>query len=214
MLSRLDTGNKIKRNSIRLLAELIIVFVGVYSAQQLAARQARLQEEATRNQLLQALYKEFSFYSDAGEETLNELDQLDVYLEAIKSNGNIPLRPVYSDTPFQTNIWDAIMISGGVELIEPSLLLSLSSFFNEGQAMLEDFALIETYIRQHLVPALDEPPSYFYHESGRLKSSFEWYPAHLGRLSTKTRKLIAEADSLRIILEPYVMYSIKDDTLP
>lgn len=210
MFSLPRSDKKVTRNIFRLLAELMIVFVGVYAAQQLAARQAKLEEEATRNQLLQALYQEFSYYSDAGAETLMELDQLDQYLQAIQNNGNLPLRPIFSNTPFQTNIWEAIMVSGGVALIEPPLLLSLSNFFNEGQAVLDDFVLIETYTREHLVPVLDAPTSQFYDEQGKLKASFQWYPTYLGRLSTKTRQLIAEADSLKIVLEPYAL--IKDDT--
>ena len=183
----------------RVLLELLVVFVGVYGASMLAQRQALRAEREHGEALRRALAAELAFIHEQGEKV--SLDEIRAYADAIEGGGRPPLQPITSRIPFSPDVWEAALASGGVRLIEPSLVLDLSNFYGSMRGFMAELDDQRAYTREILLPNLGRPSSEFYDERGVLRPKYHWYLEHLRRISRQAPALAAKADTLRSALE-------------
>lgn len=173
----------------RLLLELLVVFVGVYAAATLAQRQDRLAEVERREALQRALAEELGAIARTGEEMRPQLDALEAYSAAIRSGARPALEANQSYIPFTPSVWEAALASGGVELMDPALVVRLSEFYSRMGALMELGERTADHVRTVLLPNLDAPPSEFYDAEGQLRPKYEWYLFHLDRTVREGRRL-------------------------
>jgi hypothetical protein len=185
---------------VRLLLELVVVFVGVYAAAMLAQRQARLAEEEHSRALRRALAAELAFIHQQG--SAIKLDEIVDFADSISAGHRPELFPFTWRVPFAPDVWEATLASGGVRLMEPSLVVAVSKFYGEMRGFMAELDDNRAYTRDILLPNLGRPPSEFYQENGRLRTKYGWYLSHMRYVARQVPMLVAQADSLRAAVDP------------
>ena len=180
----------------RLLLELLVVFVGVYAAATLAQRQDRAAEAERRDALRLALAEELGEIAAVARQMSGQLDEAEAYIEAIQSGARPPLQATQSFLPFTPSVWEAALMSGGVELMDPGLVTRLSGFYSRMDALVRLSEQRGEYVRTVLLPNLDAPPSEFYDADGQLRPKYGWYLFHLQRTVREGRRLTGLATEL------------------
>lgn len=173
----------------RLLLELLVVFVGVYAAAMLAQRQERLAEVERRDALRLALAEELGQIAGVAQQMSGELDELEAYAATIRSEARPSLRATQSYLPFTPSVWEAALASGGIELLDPGLVVRLSGFYGRMDALVRLGEQRGDLIRTVLLPNLDAPPSEYYDADGQLRPKYSWYLFHLDRTIQEGRRL-------------------------
>jgi len=173
----------------RLLLELLVVFAGVYGAAMLAQRQGRLAEVDQRDALRLALAEELGQMAGIAQQMSSELDALEAYAAAIRSEARPPLRATQSYLPFTPSVWEAALASGGIELLDPALVVRLSGFYGRMDALVRLGEQRGDLVRTVLLPNLDAPLSEFYGADGQLRPKYGWYLFHLDRTIQEGRRL-------------------------
>lgn len=191
------TWRRLAPQAGRLLLELLVVFVGVYAAFALAQHQAQQDERDRAAALRRALAAELALVVEAGEAGAQEIAGLRRYAVSFDDGSRPPLQPLDTNVPFSPDVWEAALASGGVELLDPDLLVRLSSFYGSVRLTLQQVDQADAYTRTLLLPNVDRPASEFYDETGRLRPKYGWYRRHVVRLATRVPALAAEADTLR-----------------
>lgn len=177
--------------------QLAIVFVGVYAAFALAQVQAERDQDARRGALRAALAEELGVVAEQGRKGAPEFAQLRQYVAAIDGGMRPPLQPLDTNIPFSPDVWEATLASGGLELLDPALVIRLSTFYSSVRHLMHQIDQNDEATRALLLPNLDRPPSEFYDNDGRIRPKYMWFRRHIGRLAERVPEIGAEADSLR-----------------
>lgn len=184
--------------AVRLGLELLVVFIGVYAAALLAQHHERRAELDRAHALRSALASEIAYILEKGRDL--DMSQVSVYADAIAGGAQPPLQPIASRMPFSPDVWEAALASGGVQLLEPELLIGLATFYGEMRGFQSELETQRAYARTLLIPNLEQPPSAFYTDAGQLRPTYRWYYEHLRWLPGEVDRLLQRADSLHVVL--------------
>jgi hypothetical protein len=187
----------------RLALELVVVFIGVYSAFALSEYQARRDAAERRQQLQDALVREIR---DLTSNTRRVAEQLPVQLaqfdSAVRTGGRPPLQPWTEPVRVQAHMWEATLQSGALNLFDVTTVYSLSRFYNELNAGFEQIVQLRALSETVLIPNLERGSSEFYAPDGRsLRPKYQWHRDGFGRLAALARSITALGDSLADQLE-------------
>ncbi len=182
--------------SARLVAELGIIFVGVFGA--FIAEDVRQQREDDQRaqQIYRAVRSEISAYADRAPHVTNEMqERLDEW-SAQHSGGAFPPSPYYreprAETP-PTAIWTATLASGGVALLDPALFNELAEFYNRLQSVSNRYLRYNAITERDVLPNLDAPASHFYTEDGELRGLYRTHMMLLEEILEELKLLTVDA---------------------
>lgn len=191
-------GQPFGRTLLRLLLELVVVFVGVYAAFALAEHQARRDAADRRDQLQLALVREIG---DITVNTRRVAQQVPLLLAAydslIAARARPPLEPMMEPVRVQTHMWEATLQSGGLDLFDVPTIYRISGFYNTLNAGFAQLEQLRELSQSLLIPNLGAGADAFYDPvTARLRPEYEWYPAALQRLAQLASDITALGDSL------------------
>ena len=191
-----------------LIAELIFVFLGLYGAFLLERANDDKNDLIRKKQILEALVDEFVEYESdliAASEKLDEGYGIPFF--TAYSGGE---KPFPQPLPFghggglgdlNTGIWEAMLQSGGIDVLEVELIQEVQQFFKKFQDMHSVYERFERMVELMIMPELDQNNSFFYQSEGpELRDKYKWYVHQLFTIGMSLRGLSEQAGSTKDLL--------------
>jgi hypothetical protein len=165
----------------RWLAELILVFVGVYAAFWLNNYQQHRQDAQRRDQILATIEKELGQGIESGKvNRAKEEQQAAEFQRALDAGQMPPLRPFVFITDYSPGDFATLLQAGGIELLDVKTLIALRNDESVIRWGLNRMARYTKLSDELIVPNLDQDISFFYDPVTRkLRQRFQMYPEAL-----------------------------------
>jgi hypothetical protein len=165
----------------RWMAELVLVFVGVYAAFWLNNYQQHRQDAQRRDQILASLEQEFLKGIESGKiNRAKEERQAAEFRRALDAGEMPPLHPFVFTTDYSPGDIATLLQSGGVELLDVKTLMALRELESVIRWGLSDMQRYQKLSDELIVPNLDQDISFFYDPTTKkLRKRFEIYPQAL-----------------------------------
>jgi hypothetical protein len=163
------------------VAELVLVFVGVYAAFWLNNYQQHRQDAERRDQILASLEQEFLRGIESGKIIgAKQERQAAEFRRALDTGEMPPLRSFVFTTDYSPGDIATLLQSGGVELLDVKTLMALRELESVIRWGLSDMQRYQKLSDELIVPNLDQDISFFYDPtSKKLRKRFEIYPQAL-----------------------------------
>lgn len=181
-----------------LVAELVFIFLGLYGAFLLERHNDDKNDIIRKRQILQALVDEFDGYSREFAEASATIDEN--YAEPFLSAYAGQEKPFPTPIPFgglssvNTGIWEAMLQSGGIDVLEVEDIQRVQGFFKKLQDFLDLFSRFERLNSSFILPEMDRNASFFYEsDSPQLRTKYGWYVNQLFSIGTTLRELSSES---------------------
>ncbi len=162
---------------IRLLLELIIVFLGVYFAFLFNEYTSSLEHKKSKIQLLQGMNTEIEYFIGGAEKREPEMQgKFTEWQQSVKAgNRKTPLYFVMQGNALPTNdMWQVILSSDGINLLDVSSIFELSKYYTSFDIMLSKYQKLINFAEEKVIP-FENRPNYFYLADGSLKPTYNAY---------------------------------------
>ena len=165
----------------RWVAELVLVFVGVYAAFWLNSYQQRQQDAERRDQILAFIEQTLSEGIESGKTaTAREERDAAEFRRALDAGEMPPVRPFVFITDYSPSDLATMLQSGGVQLFDVQTLRALRNDESVIRWGLARMARYQKLSDELIVPNLDRDISFFYDPvTKKLRRQFEIYPKAL-----------------------------------
>jgi hypothetical protein len=165
----------------RWVAELVLVFVGVYAAFWLNNYQQHRQDAKRRDQILASFEETLREGLESNKPNMARQEKRAADFQRKLEAGEMPpLRPFAFETDYSPGDFATLLQSGGIELLDVRTLMALR---NDESVIRWNLARLERYQKlsdELIVPNLDQDISFFYDPATRkLRKRFEIYPEAL-----------------------------------
>jgi hypothetical protein len=163
------------------VAELVLVFVGVYAAFWLNNLQQHREDARRRDQILASLEQEFLKGIESGKIAgAREERQAAEFRRALNAGEMPSLHPFVFTTDYSPGDIATFLQSGGVQLLDVKTLMALRELESVIRWGLSDMQRYQRLSDELIVPNLDQDISFFYDPATRkLRKRFEIYPEAL-----------------------------------
>jgi hypothetical protein len=166
----------------RWVAELVLVFVGVYAAFWLNSYQQHQQDAERRDQILAFIEQTLreGIQSSKINRTQDQEPEAVKFRRALDAGEMPPLRPFTFITDYRESDLATMLQSGGVQLLDVQTLRALRSDESVIRWGLARMARYQKLSDELIVPHLDQDISFFYDPATKkLRKQFEIYPEAL-----------------------------------
>jgi hypothetical protein len=166
----------------RWLAELVLVFVGVYAAFWLSNYQQHQQDAERRDRILAYIEQTLSkgIESSKANRAREQEPEAAEFRRALDAGEMPPVRPFVFITDYSPSDLATILQSGGVQLFDVQTLKALRSDESVIRWGLQRMARYQKLSDELIVPNLDQDISFFYDPATKkLRKRFEIYPEAL-----------------------------------
>src|SRR5882757_4010571 len=166
----------------RWVAELVLVFVGVYAAFWLSNYQQHRQDAEHRDRILDYIEQTLSegIESSKANRAKEQEPEAVEFRRALDAGEMPPVRPFVFITDYSPSDLATMLQSGGVQLFEVQTLKALRSDESVIRWGLQRMARYQKLSDELIVPNLDQDISFFYDPTTRkLRKRFEMYPEAL-----------------------------------
>src|SRR5215471_8794128 len=165
----------------RWIAELILVFVGVYAAFWLNNYQEHRQDTERRDQILASFEQQLRVGIESGR--INRVKQereATEFHRALNAGEMPPVRPFVFTTDYSPTDWATMLQSGGIQLLDVQTLMAVRNDESVIRWGLSRMAWYQKLSDELIVPNLDQDISFFYDlATKKLRKRFEIYPEAL-----------------------------------
>ena len=163
------------------VAELVLVFVGVYAAFWLSNYQQHRQDAERRDQILASLEQQLREGIESGKiNRANQEKRAAEFQRALDAGEMPPLHPFVFTTDYSPGDIATLLQSGGVELLDVKTLMALRELESVIRWGLSDMQHYQKLSDELIVPNLDQDISFFYDPATKkLRKRFEMYPQAL-----------------------------------
>jgi len=165
----------------RWIAELVLVFVGVYAAFWLNNYQQQRQDAERRDRILASIEKTLSDGIESGKiNRANEEREAAKFRRALEAGEMPPLRPFVFTTDYSPGDFATMLQAGGIQLLDLQTLTALRNDESVIRWGLSRLARYQKLSDELIVPNLDQDISFFYDPATKkLRKRFEIYPEAL-----------------------------------
>jgi hypothetical protein len=162
----------------RWVAELVLVFVGVYAAFWLNSYQEHRQDAERRDQILASFEQQLREGIESGKINRAKQEQEAAeFRRAIEAGELPPLKPFVFTTDYSPTDWATMLQSGGVQLLDVQTLMAVRNDESVIRWGLSRMARYQKLSDDLIVPNLDQDISFFYDPATKqLRKRFEIYP--------------------------------------
>src|SRR5207253_8531342 len=163
------------------VAELVLVFVGVYAAFWLNNYQQHRQDAERRDQILASLEQQLREGIQSGKiNRANQEQRAAEFRRALNAGEMPPLQPFVFTTDYSPSDWATMLQSGGVQLLDVQTLMAVRNDESVIRWGLSRMAWYQKLSDELIVPNLDQDISFFYDPATKkLRKRFEIYPEAL-----------------------------------
>ena len=165
----------------RWVAELVLVFVGVYAAFWLNNYQQHQQDAQRRDQVLVSFEQQLRKGIESGKTNrANEERRAAEFQRALDAREMPPLQPFVFTTDYSPIDWATMLQSGGVQLLDVQTLMAVRNDESVIRWGVNRMAWYQKLSDELIVPNLDQDISFFYDPATKkLRKRFEIYPEAL-----------------------------------
>jgi hypothetical protein len=171
--------NTILKDVLFLVAEAAFIFISVYFAFVLNSHRIQRNHEHKRQQIYVALYHYFSAITPGLKKAYDKSDEtfISPFLESYREKEMPRLKKAaYSRNYITDKTWNAILQSGGIELLNVKFITQVSAFFNENRIFNRETKHFQHMSVKFLLPNYNADISTFYNtNTKKLKPQYEWY---------------------------------------
>ena len=162
----------------RWMAELVLVFVGVYAAFWLNNYQEHRQEAGRRDQILASLEQQLREGIESGKINRAKQEQEAADFRRTLNGGEMPpLKPFVFTTDYSPSDLATMLQSGGIQLLDVQTLMAVRNDESVIRWGLSRMAWYQKLSDELIVPNLDQDISFFYDlATKKLRKRFEIYP--------------------------------------
>ena len=163
------------------VAELVLVFVGVYAAFWLSNYQQHRQDDQRRDRILASIEEQLREGIESGKinRTKQEREAAE-FQRALDAGEMPPLHPFVFTTDYSPGDWATMLQSGGVQLLDVQTLMAVRNDESVIRWGLSRMARYQKLSDELIVPNLDQDISFFYDSATKkLRKRFEIYPEAL-----------------------------------
>ena len=162
----------------RWVAELVLVFVGVYLAFWLNNYQQHQQDAERRDQILASLEQQLQQGIESGKISRAKQERRAAEFQRALDAGEMPpLQPFVFITDYSPSDWATMLQSGGVQLLDVQTLMAVRNDESVIRWGLSGMAHYQKLSDELIVPNLDQDISFFYDPATKkLRKRFEIYP--------------------------------------
>ena len=166
----------------RWVAELVLVFVGVYTAFWLSNYQQHRQDAERRDRILAYIEQTLSEGIDSSKDNRakEQEPELAEFRRALDAGEMPPVRPFVFITDYSPSDFATMLQSGGVQLLDVQTLMAVrndESVIRWGLSRMEWYQKLSDEL---IVPNLDQDISFFYDPvTKKLRKRFDIYPEAL-----------------------------------
>jgi microcompartment protein CcmL/EutN len=170
----------------RWLAELVLVFVGVYAAFWLNNYQQRQQEAKRHDQILALLEQRLKVDIESAKTGEAKVEgQVAEFQRALKTGEMPTVRPFNFSNDYNASDIATLLQAGGIELLDMKTLTALREFESVIRGGLSRITHFQNLSDELIVPNLDQDISFFYDPATKkLRKRFEQYPDALQTVAT------------------------------
>jgi len=163
------------------VAELVLVFVGVYAAFWLNSYQQHRQDAERRDQILASFEQQLREGIESGKiNRANQERKAAEFQRALDAGEMPPLQPFVFTTDYSPTDWATMLQSGGVQLLDVQTLMAVRNDESVIRWGLSRMARYQKLSDELIVPNLDQDISFFYDSATKkLQKRFEIYPEAL-----------------------------------
>ena len=163
------------------VAELVLVFVGVYAAFWLNSYQQHWQDAERRDQILASLEQQLRKGIESGKTNrANQERRAAEFHRALDAGEMPPLQPFVFITDYSPSDWATILQSGGAQLLDVQTLIAVRNDESVIRWGLSRMAWYQKLSDELIVSNLDQDISFFYDPvTKKLRKRFEIYPKAL-----------------------------------
>ena len=189
-----------------LIAELVFVFLGLYGAFVLERLHEEEKDMLRKRQILEALVQEFTSYKNELSDASSSLDErYGIPFFTRYAGGELPFPkqiPLVGMGNVNTGVWEAMLASGGIEVLEVKKIQEVQSFFKDYQDFLQLLKGFKDLYNSFILPEYDQNTTFFYEPEGiELRDKYKWYVNQLFEMGMGLRALKDKANSTLILLE-------------
>jgi hypothetical protein len=165
----------------RWVAELLLVFTGVYAAFWLNNYQQHRQDADRRDQILASFEQQLREGIESGKiNRANQERKAAEFQRALNAGEMPPLQPFVFITDYSPTDWATMLQSGGVQLLDVQTLMAVRNDESVIRWGLNGMAGYQKLSDELIVPNLNQDISFFYDPATRkLRKQFEIYPEAL-----------------------------------
>jgi len=165
----------------RWVAELVLVFIGVYAAFWLNNFQQHRQDAERRDQILASLEQQLREGIENGKiNRANQERKAAEFQRALDAGEMPPLQPFVFTTDYSPTDWATMLQSGGVQLLAVQTLMAVRNDESVIRWGLSRMAWYQKLSDELIVASLDQDISFFYDPATKkLRKRFEMYPEAL-----------------------------------
>lgn len=165
----------------RWVAELVLVFVGVYAAFWLSNYQQHRQDAERRDRILASIEQALREGIESGKINRSEQErEAAQFRRALDAGEMPPLRPFVFITDYSPGDFATWLQSGGIQLLDLQTLTALRNDESVIRWGLSRMARYQKLSDELIVPNLDQDISFFYDPATKkLRKRFEIYPEAL-----------------------------------
>ena len=163
------------------VAELVLVFVGVYAAFWLSNYQQHRQDDQRRDRILASIEEQLREGIESGKinRTKQEREAAE-FQRALDAGEMPPLHPFVFTTDYSPGDWATMLQSGGVQLLDVQTLMAVRNDESVIRWGLSGMARYQKLSDELIVPNLNQDISFFYDPTTKkLRKQFEIYPEAL-----------------------------------
>jgi hypothetical protein len=163
------------------VAELVLVFVGVYAAFWLSNYQQRQQDAERRDRILASIERTLREGIESNEVSrAKQQQQAAEFRRALDAGEMPPLPPFVFTTDYSAGDFAALLQSGGIQLLD---LETLTALRNDETIIRWGLSRMARYTKlsdELIVPNLDQEISFFYDPlTKKIRKRFEFFPEAL-----------------------------------
>jgi hypothetical protein len=165
----------------RWVAELVLVFIGVYAAFWLSNYQQHGQDAERRDRILASIERTLRDGLESNKINRAEQEREATEFQRALDGGEMPpLRPFVFTTDYSPTDWATILQSGGVQLLDVQTLMAVRNDESVIRWGLSRMAWYQKLSDELILPNLDQDISFFYDPgTKKLRKRFEMYPEAL-----------------------------------
>jgi hypothetical protein len=165
----------------RWVAELILVFVGVYAAFWLSNYQQHRQDAERRDRILASIEQTLREGIESGKKNRAQEERVAAeFQHALNSGETPPVYPFTFTTDYNPGDFATLLQSGGIELLDLQTLTALRNDESVIRWGLSRLAHYQKLSDELIAPNLDQDISFFYDPATKkLRKRFEIYPEAL-----------------------------------
>ncbi len=187
----------------KLLAEFVIVFLGVYIAFLFTEHRENRQKEIKKNQICIALAEEMKMIALQCDETsVNVNKMVKKYKESLEAGKFLPFMPFTEPVHFTPHMWEATIQSGGINILDVETINQVSRYYNGGMMAVTRINQIVELSKLYILPVYEKDGRIFYDVATKtVKPKYQWYLTGLERVSKLLENISATTDSVMSLLE-------------